>query len=162
MLTSKGIFHFQSCFWRSRIEFWHEPVLPANQHVSWGPQPQWQVMPKDSSIRTCKKTSTQGIIFIVCPFSLQNHSPRFLHLKKKKKQEKTGGLLHQVFPKSTIHWTETLPQKPTKNPGGGHPQCYLDSPGFSSLAPFKSSWICCLLQYCTFIVPDTWNFLELM
>ena len=35
---------------------------------------------------TCKKTSTQGIIFIVCPFSLQNHNPRFLHLKKKTRE----------------------------------------------------------------------------
>lgn len=123
------------------------------------PNDKWcqKIRPSGPAKKHLHKVSSLSFVPSVCKTTIQDFSTW-----KKKKQEKTGGLLHQVFPKSTIHWTETLPQKPTKNPGGGHPQCYLDSPGFSSLAPFKSSWICCLLQYCTFIVPDTWNFLELM
>ena len=72
-------------------------------------------------------------------FSLQSAKPQSKISPPEKKTRENWWLVTPGLPKSTIHWTETLPQKPTKNPGG---ESSTMLPGFTwiqLLGPFQSS-----------------------
>lgn len=89
----------------------------------------------------------------VCKTTIQYFSPW------EKKTRENWWLVTPGFPKSTIHWTETLPQKPTKNPGRELSTMLLGITWIQLLGPFQvviDLLVCCNIAPTLFLT-TSWN-----